>query len=93
MGPNWPNSGEIDIIENVNDATTNAMTLHSSAGCTISGGSSGLLQPTSMECNALVNGNLGCGFKESDSSSYGSGFNYNKGGVFAMECSSLIHLY
>ena len=35
VGPNWPSMGEIDIIEGVNGATTNTMTLHTSSGCSI----------------------------------------------------------
>jgi hypothetical protein len=29
LGPNWPNNGEIDILEGVNQLTYNAATLHS----------------------------------------------------------------
>lgn len=32
-GPNWPASGEIDIIEGVNLNTHNSITLHTSPGC------------------------------------------------------------
>ena len=32
----WPDAGEIDILEGVNDYETNAVTLHTSAGCMIS---------------------------------------------------------
>lgn len=28
LGPNWPYNGEIDIIEGVNDAAYNIMSLH-----------------------------------------------------------------
>lgn len=28
VGPNWPNGGEIDIVEGVNDMTLNAMSSH-----------------------------------------------------------------
>jgi hypothetical protein len=31
----WPNAGEIDILEGVNDETRNAVTLHTSAGCAV----------------------------------------------------------
>ena len=31
----WPDAGEIDILEGVNDETRNAVTLHTSAGCAV----------------------------------------------------------
>ncbi|KAL5121130.1 nicotinate-nucleotide diphosphorylase (carboxylating) [Pleosporales sp. CAS-2024a] len=31
----WPAGGEIDIVEGVNDYASNAMTLHTSAGCSV----------------------------------------------------------
>lgn len=37
LGPQWPEGGEIDILENVNDAETNAVTLHTGAGCAVDG--------------------------------------------------------
>lgn len=33
LGDNWPNGGEIDIIEGVNGQTNNQITLHSAPGC------------------------------------------------------------
>ncbi|KAL8839506.1 MAG: hypothetical protein Q9170_001729 [Blastenia crenularia] len=36
-GPNWPSSGEIDIVEGVSKQTTNKMTLHSDPGCSMNG--------------------------------------------------------
>ena len=51
VGPNWPNSGEVDIIEGVNSQTADQTTLHTSNGCSIysfglSSFSSLLLSPT-----------------------------------------------
>ncbi|KAJ4332907.1 nicotinate-nucleotide diphosphorylase (carboxylating) [Didymella glomerata] len=37
----WPDAGEIDILEGVNDYTTNSMTLHTSAGCMVDNSTSG----------------------------------------------------
>ncbi|KAF2242098.1 glycoside hydrolase family 16 protein [Trematosphaeria pertusa] len=31
----WPNAGEVDILEGVNDYDANAVTLHTSAGCAV----------------------------------------------------------
>lgn len=38
VGPNWPTSGEIDIIEGVNTQSSNSVALHTGPGCSISGG-------------------------------------------------------
>ncbi|KAL4784172.1 concanavalin A-like lectin/glucanase domain-containing protein [Aspergillus varians] len=87
LGPNWPNGGEIDIIENVNKATTNHMTLHTSDGCTVS--SSGFTG-TLLTPNCYINApgqdtNAGCGIESPSTSSYGAGFNAITGGVYATE--------
>lgn len=34
----WPNSGEVDVVEGVNDVVPNQSTLHTSAGCTMPDG-------------------------------------------------------
>lgn len=73
----WPNSGEIDIIEGVNSATSTTFTMHTSAGCSFSQGN----------CNA-GNGNTGCGMNTTDNQSYGAGFNAIGGGVYAVEWTS-----
>ncbi|KAK6405813.1 hypothetical protein LTR95_018726 [Oleoguttula sp. CCFEE 5521] len=88
VGPDWPSNGEIDIIEGVNDQTVNDMTLHTGPGCTISdnGGFSGEI--TTDKCDVNAEGqstNAGCQIKTDDTNTYGSGFNANKGGVYATE--------
>ncbi|KAJ4384672.1 hypothetical protein N0V86_000273 [Didymella sp. IMI 355093] len=37
----WPDAGEIDILEGVNDDTSNSITLHSTAGCMVENSTSG----------------------------------------------------
>jgi hypothetical protein len=95
FGPNWPTSGEIDIIEGVNLAATDSITLHTSSGCSMtnSGSASGsVLQ--NANCNTGDDGTTGCGFNTSDTRSFGAGFNANGGGVYAMEwTSSAIEIY
>ncbi|KAL8778360.1 MAG: hypothetical protein Q9213_007448 [Squamulea squamosa] len=73
-GPNWPNSGEIDIIEGVNTGSQNQMTLHSGPGCTLAGSS--------------CQGGSGCPIKPQGSNNYGTGLNNAGGGVYAMEWTS-----
>lgn len=88
FGPNWPSSGEIDIIEGVNRQSTDLITLHTSSGCTMSnsGSTSGSVL-TEANCNA-GNGNDGCGQSTEPDNAYGAGFNSNGGGVYAMEWTS-----
>ncbi|KAF5871188.1 putative glycoside hydrolase family 16 protein [Botrytis fragariae] len=88
FGPNWPNSGEIDIIEGVNLGTTNTITLHTAAGCTVSNANSqsGTTTITS-NCNQ-DNAGTGCGVATSNTQNYGTGFNAIGGGVYAMQWAS-----
>ncbi|KDQ51417.1 glycoside hydrolase family 16 protein [Jaapia argillacea MUCL 33604] len=84
-GPNWPDSGEVDIVEGVNDESPNASTLHTSPNCTMP---SGIVQsgtPVYTNCDATVNGNSGCGVRAPTTNSYGPTFNANGGGWYAME--------
>ncbi|KAI9798998.1 MAG: hypothetical protein M1833_004351 [Piccolia ochrophora] len=87
VGPNWPNGGEIDIIEQVHEARNNHMTLHTNSGCWMSGGAQSGTQ-LGTDCNAWANGNAGCGVSNPSPHSYGSGFNEVGGGVYAMEWTS-----
>ncbi|KAK9769820.1 putative Glycoside hydrolase family 16 protein [Seiridium cardinale] len=73
----WPNSGEIDIIEGVNSATSTTMTLHTAAGCSFTQG----------DCNA-GNGATGCPQDVNNTQTFGSGFNAIGGGVYAVEWTS-----
>jgi len=90
VGPNWPNGGEIDIVEGVHEATTNQYTLHTSSGCTLD-----RTPPTKLNlpftasivgttCASSNGNNDGCAFKDKSTNSYGRGFNTIAGGVFAM---------
>lgn len=90
VGPNWPNGGEIDIIEGVNQQTTDAMTLHTSDGCTINNsGFTGTLSTSNCYINAPgQSNNAGCGIDSTSSQSYGDGFNAIGGGVYATEWTS-----
>lgn len=88
-GPNWPAGGEIDIIEGVNNYTNNQATIHTNPGCSLPSTSSASLNMSgtlvaSTDCSASDTGNQGCGVRSSLSNSFGSGFNGNGGGVYAM---------
>ena len=73
-GPNWPSSGEIDIVEGVNTQSQNQMTMHTSQGCTL----------VNQDCQ----GNQGCAATGGGPSSYGTGLNSAGGGIFATEWTS-----
>jgi hypothetical protein len=87
VGPNWPSAGEIDIVEGVNNQATNQMTLHSgtSQGCTIGkSGNQFTGQVLGTNCYSSPNADSGCGVEDTDTSSFGYGFNNAEGGVFAL---------
>jgi len=93
VGPGWPNAGEIDIVEGVNNQISNQMTLHTSEGCTLDRQASPdpnfqLSIATTGEiltsqCAFLNGNNDGCAFSDTDPRSHGKGFNLIAGGVFA----------
>ncbi|KAF2643159.1 endo-1,3(4)-beta-glucanase-like protein [Massarina eburnea CBS 473.64] len=89
VGPNWPNQGELDILEGVNLNTYNQVTLHSSPGCTPTVGSSGQTGQIigNADCGA-AGGYVGCGRQSNIATSYGTAFNANGGGVYAALWSS-----
>lgn len=86
FGPNWPNSGEIDILEGVSLQTTNAVTLHTSPGCNINtaGSQSGTYLKNS-NCNA---GTAFEGCSTGTNQPFGDKFNAGSGGVYAMQWES-----
>ena len=91
VGPNWPNSGEIDILEGVNEQTSNKMTLHTGPGVVVSKNAtfSGDLVTPNCDINAPgQDKNAGCLISDSDNATYGNAFNLNGGGVFATEWNS-----
>lgn len=87
LGSNWPNNGEIDIIEGVNSQSTNQMTLHTGDGCSIVPlGFSGTLDTSNCYVEASgQSANAGCAIESTSNSSYGDGFNKAGGGVYATE--------
>ncbi|KAJ7097213.1 glycoside hydrolase family 16 protein [Mycena belliarum] len=83
----WPNGGEIDIVEGVNDQGANAVTLHTSAGCTMPAartqtGTAG----DQLNCDTAL-GDAGCGVDLSSTrpATYGPAFNAAGGGWYAIE--------
>lgn len=82
-GPDWPNGGEVDIIEGANRAYNNLMSAHTSANCVLPSegftGAQGYLDcaDTTYGCNFIP--------PTADTSSYGDDFNGVGGGVYALQ--------
>lgn len=88
FGPNWPGSGEIDILEGVNNQAATAITLHTLPGCSITNvGTDPTTWLKESNCNAN-SGYTGCGQQTSNTANYGDGFNAVGGGVYVMEWTS-----
>ncbi|KDQ51418.1 glycoside hydrolase family 16 protein [Jaapia argillacea MUCL 33604] len=81
----WPDGGEVDILEGVNDVSPNQSTLHTSPNCSMPTGIVQSGTPVDTDCDSSVNGNAGCGVQVSTADSYGPAFNTNGGGWYAME--------
>ena len=78
QGQSWPNGGEIDIIEEVNDYNYNHATLHTSADCDyakVPRNYTGYTEST----NCTVSG---CGIQNRHDDSFGPNFNKDKGGLY-----------
>ncbi|KAK0434567.1 glycoside hydrolase family 16 protein [Armillaria borealis] len=82
-GP-WPNGGEIDIIEGVNMNCDNLSSLHTTGNCTMPDTRNQKGNTVSSNCDATVNNNQGCGTAFTQPNSYGTAFNQNSGGYYAM---------
>ncbi|KAL0579258.1 hypothetical protein V5O48_002762 [Marasmius crinis-equi] len=85
VGSDWPNQGEVDILEGVNDQSPNQGTLHTNAGCTMPASRSETGTALQNNCDVAATNNAGCGVRFGDTSSYGPSFNTNGGGWYAME--------
>ncbi|KAF2117260.1 putative endo-1,3(4)-beta-glucanase, partial [Lophiotrema nucula] len=81
----WPQNGEIDIIEGVNRNSVNKFVLHTDTQCSVDG--TGQTDPQNLYNCALdsASGASGCDVNAIEPNTYGSGFNANGGGVYAVE--------
>uniref|UniRef100_A0A914XUV5 GH16 domain-containing protein n=1 Tax=Panagrolaimus superbus TaxID=310955 RepID=A0A914XUV5_9BILA len=94
-GSNWPNNGEIDVLEGVDGNIYNSQTLHTNQNCympldaSIFKGHWGKGPGGKISNDCYVNAagespNQGCSI-QSENDLYGVPFNKGKGGVFAFE--------
>lgn len=97
---NYPEWGEIDIFENINENTASLHTLHTTAGCTVAA-NQGATRQTSTEQSYNCDDQAttgpfgttqsqyqGCSATSTTANSYGSGFNNQGGGTVVMEWST-----
>ncbi|KAJ8521509.1 hypothetical protein ONZ45_g1811 [Pleurotus djamor] len=81
-GDDWPNGGEIDIVEAINLMERNQVALHTTPGCMKANTSNVQLgQTLELDCSTAA----GCVVAESKDNSYGKDFADNGGGVFATQ--------
>ncbi|KAF7920702.1 hypothetical protein BELL_0273g00040 [Botrytis elliptica] len=96
---NYPQYGEIDILENINEKTVSLQTLHTEEGCYISGNQHSTQlkdNVTTYNCDDSATSSIfgaqdatsACSGTNSDPNSYGTTFNNNGGGVYAMQWTS-----
>ncbi|CAD6965213.1 unnamed protein product [Tilletia laevis] len=82
----WPTGGEVDILEGVNGVSSrsvrNLASLHTTDGCAIGPGKSDNSTGYSYQENCAYQ--PGCSQQFTLDNSYGTGFNENNGGYFAM---------
>ena len=78
---NWPENGEIDVLETNNRATEgNSVTLHSTSGCNMDVKRKQTGTPQYTTCDNETHSNSGCGV-EGTPSTYGEEMNSMGGGV------------
>lgn len=85
-GPNWPNNGEVDIIEGINDSQYNQINLHTTPGCDFAGIAQNQTY-VMRNTNCTSNGGddaFGCASMGPDGS-FGPKINEQKGGVYAFQ--------
>ncbi|EEP81826.1 predicted protein [Uncinocarpus reesii 1704] len=91
VGSRWPEDGEFDIIEGINRQSVNKMALHTTKGCKIKrqGDFSGVVETPDCDVNSPTQAaNQGCLITARHGGSYGTDFNKNNGGVYALEWTS-----
>lgn len=92
----WPYGGEIDIVEGVNSASTNLMSLHTGSACQITRTAPMTGYVTNPDCYQYDpdEGGSGCGIGDLRTTTFGVGFNAQGGGVYAMHFTvSFIHIW
>lgn len=86
---NWPENGEIDVMEAVNvvGSAQNQMALHTSSGCSMGVKRKETGTVLSKSCVNSTDDNAGCGV-DAGTATFGTSYNDNGGGVMAVELRS-----
>ncbi len=94
VGPQWPQNGEIDLLENINLATKNKYVLHTGTNLAVSNFSDPAIanstgmnmrgEFSNLNCSAAAEGNIGC-VVEGQPGTFGKDFNANGGGIIVLE--------
>lgn len=89
-GPDWPIGGEIDILEGVNNFAVNQVSLHSDNGCRMPEWQNQTGYKTTgdydnLNCASYATANQGCGVRDTDTRTFGAGYNAVGGGVAALK--------
>ncbi|CCA72549.1 related to mixed-linked glucanase precursor MLG1 [Serendipita indica DSM 11827] len=87
-GFNWPADGETDIIENVHSNASNQVAWHTSPGCYLTSPGNYTGYAGSLNCDASINYNKGCGIVDQSIASFGQTFNEKGGGIYAVKWDS-----
>ncbi|EIW71075.1 hypothetical protein M231_03526 [Tremella mesenterica] len=88
QGNDWPKGGEIDIMEGINQQTTNQIALHTNTStCTQSSSTSFSGTAGWNDCSIETNNDSGCIVNDTRTDSYGAAFAQAGGGVFIAEFS------
>ncbi|KAH7926486.1 glycoside hydrolase family 16 protein [Leucogyrophana mollusca] len=90
VGADWPNQGEVDIVEGVNSMMPNVASVHTGSNCKMpSSGRNMSGVSTGVNCATYETNGAGCGIEFTDTPndprSFGPGFNSHSGGWYAFE--------
>ncbi|GBE89585.1 concanavalin A-like lectin/glucanase domain-containing protein [Sparassis latifolia] len=87
VGP-WPAGGEVDIIEGVNLATQNQVTIHTNNTCMLTSNSTATASVINNDCQSYNGHDSGCAYLQDSTETFGAPFNQAGGGVFALQWTS-----
>ncbi|KAK0522057.1 hypothetical protein OC834_004002 [Tilletia horrida] len=91
LDSNWPEGGEIDIIEGVGGMNRNKYSIHTTAGCKVIEGQMIMHAAEltgSRNCDAEATDDTGCAVSGLENGDFGVEYNKNHGGVHVLDWSN-----